>query len=217
MIASLIDKQDTCEIVRDKIAEILATEAASQLALAAGEPDPSLWKLRIYSERSAPWEQFQENDPTDRSPLINVWYDSTSFDGGASNTMERQTAEGIFNIDCYGFGVAADAAVGHSPGDRAAAFEVQRAVRLVRNILMSAEYHQLQMQGTVAGRWPTSIQSLQGELNDRAVQNVMGARLSLRVRFNEFAPQVVGDVLEQVSVTVRRKEDGEIVILADYV
>ena len=50
MTLPLIDKLDTFEIVRDEIAAILATEIASQEALAAGEPDPTLWRLRVFLE-----------------------------------------------------------------------------------------------------------------------------------------------------------------------
>ena len=65
MTLPLIDKQDSFEIVRDQIAAILKTEITSQIALAttAGKPNPDDWKLRIFSERANPWEQFL-NGPT---------------------------------------------------------------------------------------------------------------------------------------------------------
>jgi hypothetical protein len=218
MTLPLIDKQDTFEIVRDELAAILATEIASQQALAttAGK-DPNLWKLRVFLEASNPLEQFQENSPADRSPLVNIWYDSSGFDASASNVSERQTVDAVFNIDCYGFGVSSDdGGTGHNPGDREATFAAHRALRLVRNVFMSAEYTYLGMRGTVFGRWPQSISAFQPQQDAQAVQHVTGARLTLRVRFNEFSPQVTGEALERVFATVRRTEDGEIVIEADY-
>lgn len=212
----LIDKQDTFEIIRDQIVAILVIETANQMALAtlAGK-DPDDWKLRIFTERSNPWEQFL-NEQDDKSPLVNVWYDNSSFDPSASNSIERQKTDAIFNIDCYGFGQSEDDVIGHKPGDRAAALEVQKALRLVRNILMAGENTYLQLRGTVWGRWPQSATVFQPQQGERAIQQIVGARLSLRVTFNEFSPQIVAETLELLSVDVIRAEDGEIVVEADY-
>lgn len=217
MSLTLIDKQDTFEIIRDQIVAILVLETANQQALAtlAGK-DPDDWKLRIFMERSNPWEQFL-NGPVDRSPLINVWYDNSGFDSASSNVIERQKTDGVFNIDCYGYGQSEDdIAGGHKPGDREAALEVQKALRLVRNILMAGENTYLQLRGTVWGRWPQSATVFQPQQGERAAQQIVGARLTLRVTFNEFSPQVVAETLELLSVDVIRAEDGEIVVEADY-
>lgn len=217
MIAELIDKQDNFEVIRDQIAAILATEVANQMALAtAGGKDPDDWKLRIFSERSNPWEQLL-NQQSDRSPIVNVWFDNSNFDPAASNISERQKTEGVFNIDCYGYGISSDeVGGGHNPGDKEAAFEVHKALRLVRNILMAAEYTYLGLRGVVWQRWPQSITVFQPQLDGRQMQQIVGARLAFRVVFNEFSPQVVPETLELVSVDVTRTEDGEIVVEADY-
>ena len=217
MIPELIDKQDNFEIIRNQIAAILVTEIANQqiLAAAAAE-DPDLWKLRIFTERSNPWEQFRD-DEEDTSPIINVWFDSSNFDQSASNISERQKSESIFNIDFYGYAVSSDEpGGGHNPGDREAALEVHRALRLVRNILMAAEYTYLGMQGLVWKRWPQAITSFQPQIDNQAVENIVGARLAFRVEFNEFSPQVPAEILELVTVDVKRTEDGQIVLEADY-
>ena len=215
-ISTLIDKQDNFEVIRDQIVAILATEVSSQMSLAttAGK-DPDDWKLRIFNERSNPWEQWL-NDGTDRSPIVNVWYDNSSFAPGKSNISERQASETVFNIDCYGYGVSRDDGAGHVPGDRDAAFEVQKALRLVRNILMSAEYTYLGLRGLVWQRWPQSVTVFQPQLDARQMQQIVGARLALRVSFNEFAPQVEPVTLELIYLDVIRNEDGEIVVEADY-
>ena len=217
MIAELIDKQDNSEIVRDQIAAILATEVANQQALAIADgKDPADYKLRIYTERSNPWEAFL-NDQTDRSPIVNVWFDSSNFDKGASNIVERQKTEATFNIDCIGFGMSEDVpGGGHKAGDKEAALEVQRAIRLVRNILMAAEYTYLGMQGVVWQRWPQSITSFQPQIDGRQIQQIVGARLAFNVVFNEFSPQVPAVTLELVSAEVSRSEDGEVIVNADY-
>ena len=216
LIDGLIDKQDTYEIVRDQIAAILATEIAEQQILAVAEPDPTLWKLRIFSERSNPWEQFLDENP-DPSPLVNVWYGASTFDKTASNIVERQGSTGTFNIDCYGYAKSGDdGATGHLPGDREAAFAVHRALRLVRNILMSAPYTYLALRGTVWRRWPSAVTVFQPEMDRAPIPNIIGARLVLEVEFSEFSPQATEEILELASVEVRRTEDGEIVAEADY-
>jgi len=217
MIDTLIDKQDNFEIIRDEIAAILKVESTNQMTLAtdAGK-DADEWKLRVFTERSNPWEQWI-NEQSERSPIVNVWYDNSNFDPKASNVMERQKAEAVFNIDCYGFAVSSDdAAGGHKPGDREAALKVQQALRLVRNILMAAEYTYLGLRGLVWSRWPQSVSMFQPQQGSDTVQQIVGARLAFRVVFNEFSPQITGDVLELVSASVLRAEDGEIVIAADY-
>lgn len=220
-IPALIDKQDNFEIVRDQIAFILATEVASQMALATlAAKDPDDWKLRTFLERSNPWEQFQNPSEAgfDSSPIVNIWYDSSNFDQTGSNISERQKSEAVYNIDCYGFAISEDDGAGHKPGDREAALEVQRAVRLVRNILMASEYTYLGLpRGTVWRRWPGSITSFQPQIDGRTVQGIVGARLVLRVEFSEFAPQ--GDesnLLELVHVDITRASDGLVLLEAEY-
>lgn len=217
MITELIDKQDSFEIIRDQIAAILVTEVANQMQLAtdAGK-DPNDWKLRVYKERSNPWEQLL-NEQVDKSPIINVWFDNTNFDPGAGSTVERQKTEGVFNIDCYGFGLSEDEpGGGHKPGDREAALEVHKAIRLARNILMAAQYTYLGLRGLVWQRWPQSITVFQPQLDGRQMQQIVGARVAFRVVFNEFSPQVPAETLELVSVKVDELDSGELLVAADY-
>lgn len=217
MIQTLIDKQDSFEIVRDKIVDILKTETVNQQALAiAAAKDPNDWKLRIFSERSNPFEEFLREPVADTSPLINVAYDNSNFDKSSSDVKERQTSDTIYNIDCYGYGVSSDDGAGHKPGDQEAAFETQRAVRLVRNILMASNYTYLGMRGLVGTRWPQSINAFQPAINEVPVNHVIGVRIAFQVRFNEFSPQYVADVLELISIETFRAEDGEVLLLTDY-
>lgn len=208
-IDTLIDKVDASELLRDQIAAILVTESASQQALAvAVAKDPAPWKLRVFVERSDPWAEWMDDVPADTSPIVSVRYDNSTFDGAASNVVERQKAIGVFNIDVYGYGVSADSSGGHVPGDMAAAFECQRAMRLVRNMLMAGTYTYLGLRGTVWKRWPQSITCFQPAKDERAMQQVSGARLALEVHFSEFSPQVTGDVLTLLMASVTRASDG---------
>ena len=223
-IDTLIDKQDNFEIVRDQIAAILTTETAAQQILAtAAAKNPDLWKLRIFTERSNPVEEWRDIDSlasTDLSPIINVWYDTGSFPMNKGNVVERQAHEATYNIDCYGVGYSRNVvAGGHVLGDKEAALEAQRAVRLVRNILMAAIYTYLgftRKNGFFARRWPQSITVFQPQIDGRPVQHIVGARIALRCEFNEFSPQFTPETLELLTVDVKRTEDGEIVLEADY-
>ena len=217
MIQGLIDKQDNFEVVRDKIGSILVNEVASQKAFAiAGGKDPDLWDLNVYLERSSAFEQYLNSD-NDTTPIVNVWVDNINLDGRSSNIVERQKIQCIYNIDCYGYGASEDVVTGgHLTGDEQANYNVQRAVRLVRNILMSSTYTYLDLRGTVWQRWLQSITFFQPEINASSIQKVSGARLSFQVEFNEFSPQYQGDDLDYISVDIKRAEDGQLIAEADY-
>ena len=221
-INALIDKEDNFEIVRDQIAAILTTETASQQALAkaANKKNPKLWKLRVFTERANAIEEWRDVDPTktiDESPIINVWYDNGSFPMNKGNVVERQAHDAVYNIDCYGVGFSGDnPSGGHFLGDKEAALETQRAIRLVRNILMAADYTYLGLRRTVWRRWPQSINVFQPQIDGRPVSHVVGARIALRVEFNELAPQITPETLEKIVIDTKRTEDGEIVLTAEY-
>ena len=221
-IDNLIDKEDNFEIVRDQIAGILVSESESQrnLAKAANKRNPKLWNLRVFTERANPieeWRDISSSSNIDDSPIVNIWYDNGSFPMDKGNVVERQAHTATYNIDCYGTGFSGDnPGGGHFLGDKEAALEVQRAVRLVRNILMAANYVYLGLRGTVWSRWTQNITVFQPQIDGRPVSHVVGARIALRVEFNEFSPQVTPETLEAVKVDVERTEDGEIVLTAEY-
>ncbi len=216
MIDGLIDKVDTVEIVRDRIAAILAAEINSQMgmAVALGQ-DPELWRLRIFLERSNAWDILPASN--DVTPIVNVWWDNSNFDMATGNTVERQKSTTIFNVDCYAYAKSGDnPAGGHIAGDQQAAQEVHRAVRLVRNILMSADYTYLELRGVVWRRWLDSISIFQPAQDNQNANQVIGARLAFRVEFSEYSPQVTPVELQGVNVTVHRSGDGEVILEADY-
>jgi hypothetical protein len=209
-LLELIDKRDNVEIIRDQIAAILKVELTNQEVLAPAQAQP-----RVFVERSNPWGEFIDAPAASQS-IINVWHDSSNFDASASNIVERQKCAATYNIDCYGYAASSADGAGHTPGDQAAAFECQRAVRMARNILMSAHYTYLGLRGLVWKRWPQTISMFQPQLDNRAAQRVVGGRLAFQVSFNEFSPQVTGELLELVSTEVLRAETGELYLRADY-
>lgn len=225
LITELIDKVDRSEQIRDEIAAILLLESENQQALAAAAipaKNPALWDLRVFLERSNPWEMFKAApDQIDGTPIVNVSLESINYDAHSSNTVERQMATGLYHIDCYGYGIStanSDDYGGHQPGDEKAALEAQRAIRLVRNILMAGAYTYLgpAFRNIVGRRWPQQIQMFQPTLDGKAHPHVVAARLALAVNFNELSPQVAGQTIELISATVKRRETGEIYFEAEY-
>jgi hypothetical protein len=219
-IATLINKQDNVEIIRDKIGQILLAEVAAQKALAiAASEDPVQWNLRVFTDRTNPWNEFlqaPDQGAVDATPLVNIHFDSSSVDGRASNVVTNQTYDGVFNCDVYGYGVSAYAATGHTAGDYKASSEAHRGVRLVRNILMAAEYTYLDLPGTVTKRMVQTIDAFRPPLDEKAAIQVHAHRIRLGVRYYEEAPVASGAPLETISVGVLRKETGEIYLTAEY-
>ena len=219
-LSKLIDKQDNFELIRDQIAAILATETASQQALAtAGGKDPNLWKFNVYTERSRPWEIWQRTRSSfgvDKAPIVNVWYDSSSFLQNRSNTAPYQLSDSTFNIGIIAEGRCKVRPAGQDTGDEEAAREVQRIVRLVRNIIMSGEYRYLSLRGLVQQRWLTSMTMMNVEAIDGTQQTIAAAQLSLSVHFNELTAEVDGVALEQIGITINRAEDGQVLVAAEY-
>ena len=212
-ITTLIDKQDTFEIIRDKIAAILFQESAAQVNLAtlAGKPNPDDWALRVYVERSAPWDKYTDDDI-----IVNVWFDTSNIDESASGTVEKQTQRGTFNIDVVGFARSKSNGAGHTPGDEQAARNAARGVRLVRNILMASQYTYLGLRGLVGKRMPQSITSFQPQFNTNDFTDAVGARLALEVKYEEFSPQFEPATLEQLTVELQRGEDGLVIAVLEY-
>lgn len=220
-IKQLIDKQDRVEIIRDEIASILAVEFANQQALAtAAGRDPEEWNVRVFTERAIPWALYidaPEQDAAAAQPIVNISIEDWNFDQSASNVVRDQKATAVYHVDCYGYGISrTDNDGGHIPGDLTAALRAQRAVRLVRNILMSGHYTYLGQRGVVWRRWLRSVTAFQPALDAQAVQRVQGVRMQFEVDFSELSPQVQPVELSLVTTTVHWAETGEVLFRTDY-
>ena len=221
-LSVLIDRQDSFEVVRDAIAQILADESAGQVALATsqGQADPSLWDLKVYRERSIPWDLLNDSEDTDHA--VNVWFDSANVDDQASDPTNRQTFTGNFNIDIVFGSVAMNTDTGYSPADAAAAFGANRILRLCRSILMSDDYTYLRLRQTentmvaVTRRWVRSMSTYQPQLDNQAGRHIVGMRLELAVRYSEFSPQYEPATINYISTVIQEDETGRVLVGADY-
>lgn len=211
----LIDKQDVFEIIRDKIAQILAAEVAVQMSLA---PVPADYKLRIYSDRINPWEPFLRVEPGDDvSPIVNVWYDTSNFgERGSSNMSTRQATTSTYNIDVYTYAESTEEVTGHTPGDEQSARNVHNAAKLIRNIIMHDKYICLEMPDDVWWRWVQSMTVFQPQSANQAIQRVVGCRIALDVKHNEYILLEDHEILEVVNVEYRYEPDGQIIAELQY-
>ncbi len=212
MIAEILAKRDNAEIIAEQIAGLLKTEASPANA------------IRVFLERSDPWTEFldaSEQHAPESIPIVNVQYDSGTFDMSKSDVVRKQHTTSVFHVDCYGYGSSADNALtgGQLVGDERATEEVKRAVRVVRNVLMAAKYTYLDLRGVVWRRWVQNIQIFRPAQDSRPVQRVIGARVTFHVDHHEFSPQVEGEPLEHVFVTAnlyRDPETSEVLFTADF-
>lgn len=226
LITALSTGQDNFELVRDKIAAILVEESVEQQALAvAASEDPEQWKLRVFLERSNPWEEWLDAPDTgvvgvETAPIVSVCFDNASTDERASNIVERQKLTAVYNIDCYGYGKSGSSGSGHMPADLKSSLECQRAVRLVRRFLMSAHYTYLGFprgaNQIVWRRMVRTITMFQPQIEARPIQKIVGARIAFAVEFSEFSPQVEGQPLELISAGVYRGDSGELYIAGSF-
>lgn len=212
----LITKDDNFELIRDKIAYILAAEGAAQVALAEAVPlDSTPWKFNVYKERINPWEAFRDGSG-DLTPIVNVWYDSGTFDKSSSNVATRQKADpSRYNIDIYAFSKSTETAGGHDPGDQAASELCQHVLKLVRNILMHDKYKHLDMLGVVWRRWPGQITAFQPQSGNQPLNRVAAIRLVLEVEHNETIELEDHETCEIISIDFRHEPTGQIIAEID--
>jgi hypothetical protein len=211
-IIPLVETPDGFELVRDKIAEILAKETLLQQSQAqAAGYDPDDWKFSVYEERSRPWEVYR--DCVETTPIVNIWYDTDSFDRATSNSEDRQKTTSIYHIDCFAYATSQQTEDGHSPGDESAAKAAHRIGRLVRRILMHPKYESLGFsddENPVWYRWVTSRLAFQPTSSNGPIQNVMGFRIDLEVQHNEYIELYPEVNLEQIMIQLFHEPDDQV-------
>lgn len=216
-ITTLINRPDTFEAVRDKIAQILADEIAQQVILATADGlDPAEWDAVVYTEKFKPWDKKNKS-----TMIINVWFDTMNLSTAGSSMVDIQKYTGIFNIDIIGSASSKDTAGGHIPGDEQGARNAHRGARLVRSILMAGQYTYLgdqELPRIISGRKVESLSTFQPQADQNDADNTVGVRVQLAVDYNEFAPQYQPQRVDELFTEVRRGEDGSVLaqILQTY-
>jgi hypothetical protein len=220
-IQTLIDKQDSIEIVRDRIGALLKIESVNQMAIAtAASRDPEQWDLRVFTECFRIIEQYlNADDDLYPVPLVCVSTQGANLDESKSTAVGRTVYRGRFAVDCYAAGHSqADGVDKHIPGDLDAALNRDRAARLVRNILMATDNRKLQLEDIVWGNLIVKGYDFpEPTVEAHSTQDVRAVRFLVEVVYNETAPQPVAGTLEDARIDIRRDEiTGEIIAQARY-
>jgi hypothetical protein len=221
-IKTRITEQDVFEVVGLQIAAILELESLGQQQMAKAEgDDPAGLKLRVFYESSNPiadWlMQPQQGQPFDTSPIVHVHFDRDTFPKSKGAPHGRTHADGVWNIDCYGYGITqAFGASEQKTGAQQAMIERNRAARLVRNILMAGHYQCLALPSIVGSSWFASRQA--GDLSDDELpsQHVKPIRLQFEVGYLErLTPQIQPVELQVIGVTIKRDGSGQLITYAE--
>ncbi len=108
----LPDDPDAAELIAQLIGTIIKEESENQVALAIADgatpaEAAAIYELGVYVERWAPWDIWVNAiEGQTIPPVVNVWIETQNQDESASNQMSRQTYQGTWNIDVYGYGTA---------------------------------------------------------------------------------------------------------------
>jgi hypothetical protein len=227
LIETLIDKQDSNEIIRDQIAAILAIEVANQrvLATAAGK-DPDDFSFDIFREQMRPFEASSDNNGAEsgelKNGLVNISFDNDTFDNRGSDAVGNQKVLGTFYLDCYAHRNQSDAL----SGDEATNKEADRIARLVRNIMMSGVYTYLKLGGPshndtgvqiVFKRYVTRREKfVPSDREGKYAEVVAASRITLVVDYIEFSPQAQGVDLDLLIWDCEIGEDGLVTFDAQF-
>lgn len=207
MSIPLVTTQDNFEVVRDKICEILAAQTALQQYLAEeADEDPNEWKFYVTKERYNPIENWM-NDPVDKTPIVNVWFDSDSYREARSNNSTRQVFAGNFNIDVYCYETASETISGHIEGDQASTEKAHKLGRYIRRIIMHPDNIKLGLED-VWSRKIVSRNTFQPNSGNQPIQHIVGIRLVLEVEYNETIDLTTPEIIEHINITLQHEVDG---------
>lgn len=214
-VIPLITQPAGFETVVDQIAEVLAFEcAAQQVQATAAGFDPTEWAFKVYKERNTPWDQYLSC--TDKTPMVNIWYDSATPDKSRSDHSIEQVHEGRFNVDCYAYATATQTDDGHTPGDEASAASAHKIARIVIGILMHWKYRYLGDGDVICDRWLSSINSMKPPSDNAAVQRITGVRLTFDIDYLQSAVFGPEETIELVNINYHHEADGQTVAALRY-
>lgn len=172
------------ELIRDRIALILATEVNNQFVL-SGNDDIN---CDVWLERSTPFDKIE-------NPTINVSLSSDTFDS-KNQTDVRSTA--VFNIDCFTNSKTTDV----QDGDQKSMFKLHRILGICRAILENQIFKTLNFTPPFICR--TSIDSINiANPNGNDATNQTMGRLAFTVVFHEETPALTANLVAQWYTTVK--------------
>jgi hypothetical protein len=198
----------TQEIVRARIAEILAVELANQKILIEAEidleelkPTPDLIKIKelnryldsipavIYEERVLP------PDVQDM-PYLNIYLnENMPIDAVSDSTMIGITK---FTIESWQSSVT----IGSERGDKNAAVKLQRLINACVKIIMDRKYKFLALDSNIGHRQITRIATVPPQKNPQLMDNEMYGVIEMSVKISDGVPTYNGVLLDRNTTKV---------------
>ena len=178
------------EIIRNRIAEILADELAHQDTLNAVATDD---KVTVWMERFVPASDVVEY------PMVNV-----SFNGGqyANQHQGSSAADYTYHIDCYTYAVGTNA---DADADSTAQVKLHRMLAVCRAILEDTQYKTLGFApGLISYRQIMQVQI--GKPDRMDTTNATFGRLTLMVKTIETVALLPGVALGGIDTHVTLEE-----------
>ena len=180
--------QQNFELVRDKIAQILALEFGNQYTLTGNE----LMNLNVWVERFIAFDKVE-------LPAINVVFDQTNYNHNDANTSAGDNRYNIFVINRASHTAS-------QRGDTRATQELNRIMGIARYIIMHPAYHTLDFApGFIFGRNVDMMRAIEPTDQGDGTQTI-AAQMSATVRMNEHNGAIAPVSGEIVSTSVKLAE-----------
>lgn len=172
------------EVIRDRIALILADELANQSIL---QPSEDVLKATVWLERFIPIDK-------EEVPAIIVYTNNADYD---DQNPKVQKGENVYFIDCYAKAKHTDA----EKGDQLASKKLSRLIGVIQYILSTEEYAYLNFApGLIQRRWVKSFIVDNGSGQGDGTHSIKG-RVEFHVIANEEvidpATKEVGDIYSE--------------------
>jgi uncharacterized protein (TIGR02145 family) len=190
----------TFELVRSRIAQVLATELANQKVLlntAINDPetDPSLLPIYQLSYDSIPNEVWEERfiRPTEVIlPFLNVVYVESEFDRTSNS---NQNGDAKFMIEVWQSSPSTD----EYNGDQRASLKLSRLLAICRQIIKDRHYLGLGLQRSIVGYInPKSIRIAQPDSGADNAANMIYGNIHLTAKMDEVVNGIPGELLDAV-------------------
>jgi hypothetical protein len=198
----------TQEVVRARIAEILAVELLNQKILLTAEinnelfkPNPDLNKVKeldIYYN-SIPNKIFEERVlPPDEQemPYLNIYFnENMPIDAVSDSSMIGITK---FTIE----GWQSSATIDNERGDKYASIKLQRLLNNCVKIIMDRKYKFLALDNNIGYRQITRIATVPPQKNPQNMDNEMYGVIEMSVKISDGVPTYNGVLLDRNTTNV---------------
>lgn len=181
MIETLIDKKEIYETIKLNIADILEKEKENQKILAqkAGL-NPVDWDFNIYVDKidvNCVLEGKELEEETiailEGLPVVNITFISEEINGNKNEFYQK--LQGTFLIDSYGYN--------NLKNKEDANEKSERVGRIVRNVIMSADYARLNTNGVITKRFFSKREKIFKNVSNLGV--IASCRFTLKVDYEE--------------------------------